>query len=193
MGEDVATRRTDGHRPAGPAARPGDRTPRRPPPPDLWTRGVRRRRASQATTAALVAVLVLILGVGGWTWHAHGADPARGSPRRPAPAGPLLLPPSPWLRTFDGPPGALVTVLPAEQKTMLHTRQGLVGVTAVDGRYGFLRPAADAVAGRQCDQPVRAGAGRRRPRLLAVRLPDGQSQHGPERQDDHRGRRRTTP
>ena len=40
------------------------------PSADLWTRGVRRRRAGRAGTALLLAVLVLLVGAGGWTWHA---------------------------------------------------------------------------------------------------------------------------
>jgi DNA-directed RNA polymerase specialized sigma24 family protein len=44
--------------------------PHSAPPADLWRRGVRRRRLTQAGSAAAVAVLVLLLGAGGLAWQA---------------------------------------------------------------------------------------------------------------------------
>ncbi|WP_151082508.1 hypothetical protein [Nocardioides cynanchi] len=112
-------------------------TPPGAPPNDLWSRGVRRRRVGQAGTALLVAVLVLLVGVGGWAWH---------SARVVAPADPgsvtqvpdRLFPPSPWLHSYDGPPGRLIAVIPAIQRTFWHEQNGYVGVTAATGHYGFL-------------------------------------------------------
>jgi hypothetical protein len=121
-------------------------TPTGAPPPDLWARGVRRRRAGQAGTAALVAAVVLIVGLGSWTIRSgeHRIQPAdtRGTAHLPD----RIYQPSPWLPTFEGPPGQLVALLPAEHKTILHTTQGLVGVTADSGTYGFLDLPANAVA-----------------------------------------------
>jgi len=113
-------------------------TPSGTPPPDLWTRGVRRRRASQAVTSVLVAALVLILGVGVWTWHTsrQGVTPV-------APHGAVHFPdqfftPSPWLHAFDGPPGQLVAIGTTEHKSLLRTRDDVYGITASTGEYGFL-------------------------------------------------------
>ncbi|MFZ2016848.1 MAG: hypothetical protein WAV00_23785 [Nocardioides sp.] len=39
------------------------------PPTDLWARGLRRRRVTRAGSAVLVASLVLVLGVGAWSWQ----------------------------------------------------------------------------------------------------------------------------
>ena len=66
---------------------------------------------------------------------------SRGAAGRPA--GRATFPdhfyaPSPWLRTFSRPPGPLVAILPAEQKSLLHTHQGVVGITARGNDYGFL-------------------------------------------------------
>jgi hypothetical protein len=115
-----------------------DRTPPAAAPPDLWSRGVRRRRGSQATTSVLVAALVLILGVGGWTWQASRQDLAPVSPHGSVHLPDRIYEPSPWLGGFDGPPGQLVALLQAQRKTLLHTTGGLVGVTASTGQYGFL-------------------------------------------------------
>jgi hypothetical protein len=134
MAADLRDRLTDlaGHTPPG------------APPRDLWTRGVRRRRVGHAGTALLVAVLVLLVGVGGWAWHSARPTPpadTQGSPHLPD----RLYQPSPWLPAFDGPPGQLVALLPAERKTLLHTSPGLVGVTADSGDYGFLELPSNAV------------------------------------------------
>jgi len=115
------------------------------PPADLWRRGVRRRRLARAGAAGMVVALVALLGVGGWSWR---LDHTRVEPV--APQGSPTLPnqfftPSPWLGAFDGAPGPLITVIPAEQKAMLDSRQGLVGVTAVGNIYGFLDLPDDAV------------------------------------------------
>ena len=122
-----------------------DHTPSGTPPPDLWSRGVRRRRWDQAATAAMVVVLVLVIGAGGLAWRADRAvEPA-------APQGRATFPdhfyaPSPWLHTFSRPPGPLVAILPAEQKSLLHTHQGVVGITARGNDYGFLELPSSALA-----------------------------------------------
>src|SRR4051812_6045960 len=122
-----------------------ERTGSATPPSDLWTRGVRRRRLGQATTAAMVAVLVLLVGAGGLAWRDDRAvQPA-------APPGGAKFPdhfyaPSPWLRTFSRPPGPLLAILPAEQKSLLHTHQGVVGITARGNVYGFLDLPSSAIA-----------------------------------------------
>jgi hypothetical protein len=113
-------------------------TPPGAPPPDLWTRGVRRRRLAQAGTTALVAVLILLVGVGGWTVHRtqRGIEPVdtRGTAHLPD----RFFAPSPWLHAFDGPPGRLVAVGVAERKSLLHSTTSAYGVTASGGEYGFL-------------------------------------------------------
>jgi hypothetical protein len=135
MGADLRDRLTDlaGH------MQPGA------PSGDLWTRGVRRRHAERVGTAVLVAVLVLLVGVGSWTWHAATrVQPA-------APHGAAYLPDhfffdiSPWTHAFDAPPGPLVKVFPAVRETLFHTENGVVGVTGASGTYGFLDLPSDAV------------------------------------------------
>ncbi len=122
-----------------------DRTPRTPPPADLWSRGVRRRRAGQATTAAMIVVLVLVIGAGGLAWRGDRAvQPAAPHGRAEFPD--RFYAPSPWLRTFSRPPGPLVAILPAEQKSLLHTHQGVVGITAQGNVYGFLDLPSSAIA-----------------------------------------------
>src|SRR4051812_30743829 len=115
-----------------------DHTRSAAPPPDLWTRGVRRRRAGQAATSVLVAALVLVLGGGAWSWRAsqQAVTPVapQGTPHLPD----RIYEPSPWLHGFAAPPGQLVALWHAERKSLLHTTDGLVGVTASTAEYGFL-------------------------------------------------------
>ena len=114
-------------------------------PTDLWDRGVRRRRLAHAGSAALVAVLVLLLGAGGLAWNSERrVEPA-------APHGRATLPdrfyaPSPWLKTFDGAPGPLVAIIPAEHSSLLRSHEGVVGVTAEGNTYGFLDLPSSAIA-----------------------------------------------
>lgn len=118
------------------------------PPPDLWSRGVRRRRMVEAGRAAVALVLALLVGVGGWAWHTGRAvEPAspRGMPHIPD----RLYRPSPWLSSFGAPPGPLVALLPAERKSLFRTTSGLVGVTGSSGEYGFLDLPSDAVTDAQ--------------------------------------------
>jgi hypothetical protein len=119
-------------------------TPATSPPPDLWPRGVRRRRVVAAGRTAVVAVLVLMVGLGGWAWHqTRPVEPAdtHGTPHLPD----GVYTPSTWLPSFDGPPGALVAVGVAERKTLFHTRPAVYGVTASTGAYGFVSLPGDAV------------------------------------------------
>lgn len=125
-------------------------TPYASPPPDLWDRGVRRRRVAAAGRVAVALVLACLVGLGGWTWHASRTiEPADGdsSPHLPD----HLYRPSPWLPSFAGPPGQLIALLPAEQKSLLRTSAALVGVTASTGQYGFLKLPAYAVT--DADRP----------------------------------------
>jgi hypothetical protein len=107
------------------------------PPADLWQRGVRRRRLARAGMAAMVVALVALLGVGGWSWRDHArVEPVapQGAPHLPD----RFYDPSPWLPSFDDPPGPLVAVGMARRKSLLHSWTDLYGVTASGGRYGFL-------------------------------------------------------
>jgi hypothetical protein len=120
------------------------RTPLGSPPPDLWQRGVRRRRVVAVGRVAVALVLVFLVGIGGWTWHqARPIEPARssGTPHLPD----RLFNPSPWLSAFGAPPGPLIALVPAARKSLFHTTDGLVGVTASSGQYGFLDLPPDAV------------------------------------------------
>ena len=115
-----------------------DHMPSGAPPPDLWRRGVRRRRLGQAATSVLVVALVLVLGAGFWSWgtsqqHVTPVAP-QGTPHLPD----RFFTPSPWLPTFDQPPGHLVAVGTARHKTLLKTRDDVYGITASTGEYGFL-------------------------------------------------------
>lgn len=128
MATDLRARLTDlaGHTPPG------------GPPRDLWSRGVRRRRVARAGTAALVAGIVLLVGVGSWAIRSgeHRIQPVdtHGTAHLPD----RFYEPSAWLPAFDGPPGQLVAVGVAERKSLLHTRIDVYGVTAAGGSYGFL-------------------------------------------------------
>jgi hypothetical protein len=121
-------------------------TPPVSPPGDLWARGVRRRRVAVAGRVAVAVVLACLVGVGGWSWHqTRPIQPAdtHGSPHLPD----RFFRPSPWTHPFAGPPGQLVRVLPSQRQTLLHSRMGLVGVTASAGTYGFLEIPQDAALG----------------------------------------------
>jgi hypothetical protein len=112
-------------------------TPLPVPPTDLWDRGVRRRRLDVAVTTVVVAVLVSLICLSGWSWQSsRPVRPAdtRGTPHLPD----RFYLPSPWLPAFDGAPGQLVAVGTAPRKTLLHTRRAVYGVTASTGEYGFL-------------------------------------------------------
>ena len=113
-------------------------TPHGVPPVDLWDRGVRRRRALRAATAAVVAAVVLLVGVAGWATRSgeQRAEPAdtHGTPHLPD----RFYEPSPWLHSFDGPPGQLVATGTAEHQSLFHIRTDVYGVTASGGEYGFL-------------------------------------------------------
>jgi len=125
-------------------------TPSGSPPPDLWRRGVRRHRVVQTGRVIVAAVLVALVGLGGWSWHSsRPVQPAdtHGSPHLPD----RLYDPSPWLASFNGPPGQLVALLPADRKSLFQTTAGLVGVTASTGQYGFLDLPSDAVTATPLD------------------------------------------
>lgn len=114
-----------------------EQTPPRSPSPDLWDRGVRRHRLGQIGRGAVVVVLVALLGLGGWTWHStRPIEPVDtdGSPHLPD----RFFMPSPWLHSFDGPPGPLVAIGSATRKSLFHTTLSVFGVTASEGTYGFL-------------------------------------------------------
>jgi hypothetical protein len=108
------------------------------PPADLWQRGRRRQRLHQIGTTIVVVAAVLVLGVGGVVWHdsRSGLHPAgtNGAPQVPD----RIFAPSPWLPAFNGPPGPLVAVMSAPRKTLMSTSEGIVGITASSGQYGFL-------------------------------------------------------
>ena len=114
-----------------------DVTPPGSPPGDLWDRGVRRRRVVAASRVAVALVFFLLVGLGGWTWHAsrpiEPADP-QGEPHLPD----RFYVPSPWVRSLESPSGALVAIGTAVRKSLLHTQLAVYGVTASSGQYGFL-------------------------------------------------------
>lgn len=156
------------------------------PPADLWSRGVRRRRARRAIQIAVAAVLVLLVGVGGWTRHqTQPIEPAdtHGSAHLPDR---FFYQPSPWTASFDGPPGPLVTVIPAERKTMFHSHDGLVGVTASSGTYGFLDVPGDAALSPSLQNQFALSPDGRRLAFWTTGLPEWCTQHrAGERVDAH--------
>lgn len=112
-------------------------TPVAAPPADLWDRGVRRRRVDRAITGLLIAVVVLLLAVGGWSFHAQrDVQPVdtHGAAHLPD----RFFDPSPWMSSFAAAPGPLVAIGSADHKSLLHSRRDVYGVTASDGQYGFL-------------------------------------------------------
>jgi hypothetical protein len=143
------------------------------PPADLWARGVRRHRTTQVGRAVLVAVLVALIGVGGWTWQsARPVEPSdtHGSPQLPDT---FYYDVSPWTHAFDGPPGPLVTVLPAQQKSLLRTTSGLIGVTGSSGTYGFLDLPADAALDANLDAAFALSPNGRRLAFWLTGTPSG--------------------
>ncbi len=113
-------------------------TPPASPPTDLWDRGVRRRRVVAAGRVAVALVLVALVGLGGWTWKQSRPVQPADTPGRAQLPGRFFSNISPWTTAFEGPPGPLVTVFPNEHKTLWHTTNGIVGVTAGSSTYGFL-------------------------------------------------------
>lgn len=120
-----------------------DGRPAAVPPPDLWRRGVRRRRrvrvVAAGVTVAAVATGVLLTTV--------GLDAVRTSDPVPVDtpgAGAIpdrLHTPSPWLDgTEDEPPGALAVIAGAERRAGWRGTvvNGWVGVSASTGEYRFL-------------------------------------------------------
>ena len=167
-----------------------DLTPAGAPPPDLWARGVRRRRVSQVGRSVLVAALVLVLGVGAWSWQTSPQrDRAGRAARHPAPAGPGLRaePVAAGVRRPAGTPGRGAS--PRRRSRLLHaSTTGLVGITASAGEYGFL----DLPERRTVTVGVRRSATGRLPgravrRLLVHRPAELDAQHRAARADGRRG------
>ncbi len=120
-----------------------ERRPAAVPPPDLWRRGVRRRRLVR-TAAAGVVVVAVTLGV---VATSVGLGALRTSPPAPADSQPeravpdRLETPSPWLDGTEGePPGRLAVIMGAERRTGWRGEvvNGWVGVSASTGEYRFL-------------------------------------------------------
>jgi hypothetical protein len=112
-------------------------TPLTSPPADLWSRGVRRRRVAAVARTSAALVLVLLVGLGGWVWHSsRPIEPAdtHGAPHLPD----RFFTPSPCLPEFDAAPSPLVAVGVSTKKSLFRDHQQVDGVTASDGRYGFI-------------------------------------------------------
>lgn len=120
-----------------------ERRPAAVPPPDLWCRGVRRRRRVRAlaagATAAAVAAGVLLTTVG--LDAVRTADPAPADTSGSGAIPDRLHTPSPWLDGTEGhPPGPLAVIAGAERRTGWRGTlvNGWVGVSASTGEYRFL-------------------------------------------------------
>ena len=149
------------------------RTPSASPPANLWDRGLRRHRATQVGRAVAAVVLVALVGVGGWTWHeTRPVEPAdtHGSAHVPDR---FFYHLSPWTAGFDGPPGPLVTVLPSQRKTVFGSDEGLVGVTASSGTYGFLDLPGDAALSPTLDAQFAISPDGRRLAFWTTGAPSG--------------------
>jgi hypothetical protein len=131
-----------------------ERTPHAVPPPDLWDRGVRRHRRARATSALVVAAVVLAVSFAGWTVRdrAHGVPPADSSGAAQLPQTFYL--PSSWMHAFDGPPGRLIAVSGAWRSSLFGRRLSLFGVTASSTRYGFLDIPGAADSGKSAFLPL---------------------------------------
>lgn len=119
-----------------------------PPPqpaPDLWRRGVRRRRRVRAA-GVLAAVLVVLAGAGGVRWVSSA--PSVPEPAD-APASRVGIPDhlyaaSPWTAGTDdaGPPGRIAVLYYDNAQrgswSGAGSRQGWVAVSAEDGSYRYL-------------------------------------------------------
>lgn len=120
-----------------------ERRPSAVPPPDLWRRGVRRRRRVRAVTTGVV-VAAVALGVLGTSvgWEAlRTSPPAPAGARADAAIPDRLETPSPWLDGTEGePPGPLAVIAGAERRTGWRGQvvNGWVGVSAGAGEYRFL-------------------------------------------------------
>jgi hypothetical protein len=116
------------------------------PPPDLWSRGVRRRRRVRSigalAAAAAVFMAVGISTVGLDALRADAPQPANGAAVGALPN--RLETPSKWLPTTseEGPVGPLAAIAGAEQATGWSGRStnGMIGVSATTGTYRFLDP-----------------------------------------------------
>lgn len=132
-----------------------ERTPHAVPPPDLWERGVRRRRRTRARSAFVLAAVILAASYAGLTVRdrAHAVLPADASGTAQLPQTFYL--PSPWMRAFDGPPGRLIALSGAwRQTSWFHRSLSLFGVTASSTRYGFLDIPGAADSGKSAFLPL---------------------------------------
>lgn len=112
------------------------------PPPDLWTRGVRRARRRRAVGGLVAVVLAVVVGgVGSLTWQRLVERPVPAGQEQRVAIPNRLVTPSRWLPGTDdaGPPGPLAVLVGAERAAgTFSTGSGIVGVSAGTGAYRFL-------------------------------------------------------
>ena len=111
------------------------------PPPDLWQRGIRRRRRSRVLQVACVLAVGLVAGLLPWTGPDPEPPPVDGTGAAGAIPSRLVTPPTRLGDTADHPIGPLAVIAGAERGRRWWfggSANGTVAVSAVTGEYRFL-------------------------------------------------------